>query len=75
MKRKSIGAGTFKAHCLSLIDEVASSGQPLIITKHGRPMAKLVPIDFEVAQPSLKGSVVFEGDIVGPIEPSWDVAQ
>jgi len=40
-----IGAGEFKAKCLQLIDDVAERRQPLIITKRGQPLAKLVPID------------------------------
>jgi prevent-host-death family protein len=38
-----IGAGEFKTHCLKLIDRVNQTKQPIIITKHGKPMAKLTP--------------------------------
>lgn len=40
-----IPAGEFKAHCLQLMDEVAATGQTLIITKRGKPVAKLVPLE------------------------------
>lgn len=42
---KTISAATFKAQCLSLMDDVRSSRQPLVITKRGRPVAKLVPLE------------------------------
>jgi prevent-host-death family protein len=38
-----IPAGEFKAKCLKLMDQVARSGVPIVITKHGKPVAKLVP--------------------------------
>jgi prevent-host-death family protein len=41
---KQVGAGYFKQHCLSIIDEVAETHQPVVISKRGKPMAKLVPI-------------------------------
>jgi prevent-host-death family protein len=39
-----IPAAVFKAECLKLMDEVARTGQPVVITKHGKPVAQLVPI-------------------------------
>jgi prevent-host-death family protein len=48
MDDASIGAGDFKAKCLKLLDEVAETRQPLIITKHGKPLARLVPIETEI---------------------------
>lgn len=42
-----IGAGEFKTHCLKLIDCVNQTKQPITITKHGKPMAKLTPIEDE----------------------------
>jgi prevent-host-death family protein len=40
-----ITATQFKARCLRLLDEVAETGEPLVITKHGRPVARLEPLD------------------------------
>ncbi len=72
----TIGAGEFKAKCLQLIDEVAERRQPLIITKRGRPLAKLVPIE---PAPALFGamaeSVTHEEDIISPLEVNWDAAE
>jgi prevent-host-death family protein len=42
-REKRIAAGEFKAKCLAIIDEVKQSGQEVIITKRGKPAAKLIP--------------------------------
>ncbi|MBE3064961.1 MAG: type II toxin-antitoxin system Phd/YefM family antitoxin [Candidatus Atribacteria bacterium] len=43
-KEKLIAAGQFKQHCLAIIDEVAKTHQPVVISKRGKPMARLVPV-------------------------------
>ena len=63
---KKIPAGIFKAQCLALMDEVKAKRQPLVITKRGQPVAKLVPVEsddddifgFFVGRGHLKGDVV-----------------
>jgi prevent-host-death family protein len=40
---KEITATQFKAHCLKLLDEVAETGETLVVTKHGRPVARIEP--------------------------------
>lgn len=40
-----VQASTFKAQCLALLDEVEASRRTIVVTKHGRPVAKLVPLD------------------------------
>jgi prevent-host-death family protein len=45
MSMKKIAAAQFKAQCLTLMEDVHSTRQPLLITKRGKPMAKLVPAD------------------------------
>ena len=69
--QKIIPAGKFKAQCLALLDDVALTGKELVITKRGKPVAKVVPIDDE-KPPSLLGSVLWEKDIVSPIDEQWD---
>lgn len=64
-----IGAGEFKAKCLALLDEVSESGRHVVVTKRGRPVAEIVP--FEEA-PSLEGSIVREGDLISPLDATWD---
>ena len=69
MKIKTIPAGTFKARCLAIMDEVASKREPVIITKRGNPVAKLVPVEKEKDDifGFLKGKGKVLGDIVSPI--------
>ena len=45
MGMKTVAAGAFKQGCLALIDEVADSKSVIVITKRGRPIARLVPIE------------------------------
>ncbi|CAN5680147.1 hypothetical protein BH18ACT13_BH18ACT13_11600 [soil metagenome] len=53
---RSIPAGRFKAQCLRLLDEVAESGVSIVVTKRGKPVARIEPID---EPPSLAGNVVY----------------
>jgi prevent-host-death family protein len=68
---KTIAAAEFKARCLALLDEVGPDG--LIITKHGRPVAKLVPIASEPGAlvGSLKGRIRIKGNILST-GAGWD---
>jgi len=73
-----IGAGQFKAQCLQLMDQVQQSRQEIVITKHGKPVAKLVPVEESAAQSVfgyLQGTVEIVGDIVSPLEEDWQVEQ
>lgn len=73
-KFSKIAAGEFKAKCLQLMDEVNDTHVPIIITKHGVPIAKLVPIENESIHlfGLQQNSVVIKGDIISPIEEDWD---
>jgi prevent-host-death family protein len=65
-----IGAAEFKAHCLEILDEVQRTGAEVTITKHRKPVARVVPAAHEKTPfcGSLKGSVLYEGDIVSPVD-------
>jgi len=67
---KTIPAGTFKARCLAIMDEVQSKRQAVVITKRGKPVAKLVPVDQEKDDIfgffKGKGKIEIKGDIVSP---------
>ena len=70
-----IKAGEFKAKCLELMDLVAQGHEEIIITKRGKPVAKLVPIDNKPIRDSfgwMKGTSVILGDIISPIDVEWD---
>ena len=70
-KQRRIPAGEFKAKCLALLDEVATTGISIVVTKYGKPVAKVVPLRAADELPDLRGSVVREGDIVSPIDVRW----
>jgi prevent-host-death family protein len=70
--QKTVAAGEFKARCLALLDEVAETGRPLLVTKRGKPVARLVPVE---APPGLLHSVKKEKDIISPIDEKWDAAR
>jgi prevent-host-death family protein len=70
MVPKQIGAGDFKAKCRHLLDEVAQSPTPPVITKRGRPVAKLVPVDEGPVDiyGCMAGTIRILGDIVSPLD-------
>jgi antitoxin (DNA-binding transcriptional repressor) of toxin-antitoxin stability system len=75
INQAAIGAGAFKSQCLKLIDTVAATREPLIITKHGKAVAQLVPMPQAIDLfGALKGSVLHATDIVTPLDNEWDAA-
>jgi prevent-host-death family protein len=69
-----IPAGEFKVRCLKLMDQVRATRRPIVITKRGKPVARLVPV--EERMPSIfgrmRGTVTIQGDIVGPTGEEWN---
>ncbi len=65
---KKMAAGFFKIHCLAVMDEVQAKRETVVITKHGKPVAKLVPADKSTDDiyNFLAGRGAIAGDIVGP---------
>jgi len=69
----TIAAGEFKAKCLKLLDQVEAGRETLVITQHGRPVARVMPMPAqENIVGSMKGSVLWMGDIISPIDVEWD---
>lgn len=70
---KKIAAGEFKARCLTLMEDVRSTREPLVVTKRGKPMVKLVPADHEKDDfiGRLEGVFRVVGDIESPID-GWE---
>lgn len=77
MKTNHIPAGEFKAKCLQLMNEVNAKHIDIVITKRGKPIAKLVPIDDEDKSffGCLYGTVTVKGDILAPLEEKWEADQ
>jgi prevent-host-death family protein len=65
---KTMAAGSFKAHCLAVMDEVQAKKETVIITKHGKPVAKLVPVSEDVDDifGFFKGKGEIIGDVISP---------
>lgn len=65
---KTIPAGAFKTNCLSIMDEVKAKRETVVITKRGKPVAKLVPVDAEVDEifGFFQGKGSIAGDVVSP---------
>jgi len=73
-KGREMKASEFKAKCLELMDEIAESGESVVITKNGRPVSRLVPY---VDKPKTlfgihRGAIEISGDVISPIEADWE---
>ena len=67
-------AGEFKARCLAAMERVRKTSEEVIITKHGKPVAKLVPVVEEDAPPLFgrcRGLTTYVGDVMSPIDVGW----
>lgn len=71
---RTIKASEFKARCLSVLDEVARTRQPVVITKRGKPVAEVRPHKpaKKDAFAILKGRMEIVGDIISPIDVEWE---
>jgi prevent-host-death family protein len=74
LKAQEIGAAEFKSRCLELMDEVAHSGTEFVITKHRKPIARLVPAKSQGTKfcGALKTMVRGHGDLVSPTGAVWE---
>jgi prevent-host-death family protein len=71
---KKMPAGSFKAHCLAVMDDVHAKRETIVITKRGKPVVKLVPVNEEADEiyNFLAGKGAITGDIVSPAISSED---
>lgn len=70
-RRRRIPAARFKAQCLRLLADVSETRRALVVTKRGRAVAMVVPMPAEDSD--LKGSILWQGDLVAPLDEEWDV--
>jgi len=76
---KEVSISEFKAKCLALLETVRRTRQPIRITRHGKPVAEVVPPtalqDRASWIGSMKDSIIFKGDIISPAsdEDEWEV--
>jgi prevent-host-death family protein len=75
---RTMAAGKFKATCLAVMDEVQAKREPVVITKNGKPVAKLVPLELPEGEDPLDafyfGKIEIVGDIIKPIysDEEWE---
>ncbi len=68
---RTVSASQFKARCLAMLDEVADTGEEIVITKRGRPVARVIAA---AESSGLHGSVTFnesDEELVQPVEIDW----
>jgi len=79
MSMKKMPAGEFKARCLTVMEDVNKTREPVLITKRGKPVAKLVPADKDGINliGRLEGIIKIQGDIESPIElpETWEASR
>lgn len=72
---KTMKASEFEANCLAVVEEVAATGETVVVTKDGKPLADLVPHKKEAKRNLIglfEGDLVIKGDIISPIDVEWD---
>lgn len=71
---RTFTASEFKAKCLKIMDEVAETGERVVITKRGKPVAELTqPRELRKSSfGSMRGMITYMGDITSPIDVEWD---
>lgn len=75
---KTISATKFKAQCLQIMDDVQLYKGQVLVTKYGKPVVKLVPVEVEKTDSlfgSMKGSAKIVGDIISPLDIKWNAEE
>jgi len=77
MSMKQIPAGVFKARCLAVMKKVQMTGEPVIVTKRGAPVVKVVAVESEKNDiyGFMAGKTKIVGDIESPIPVEWEVTK
>ncbi len=74
MSTRTVSASQFKAKCLALLDEVAATGEEIVVTKRGLPVARVSA----AGEPdSLRGSITYsvsDDELIEPLDVEWDAA-
>jgi prevent-host-death family protein len=75
MKERVVSKAAFKAHALEVLRQVEATGEPVLVTDHGRPVVKVIPYfgDDDAVLASLRGSVVSYLDPTEPVDTeNWE---
>jgi len=73
-KNQRLGAGEFKTHCLKIFEDIKKRRFSITITKHGKPIVRVIPYEEENAElfGCLRDTAVIHGDIVAATGEHWD---
>ena len=74
---KQMPAGAFEAHCLAVMKRIQATGEPLVVTRRGAPVVKVVPVESTQGDifGFMEGRVKIVGDIESPIPVEWEVTK
>lgn len=72
IKERTVPAGQFKNSCLKLMEQVHRAGIPLVVTKRGKPLVRIVAVREEPSRVSLLGTIVREADDITSTGEPWE---
>lgn len=74
MDPKSISTSELKARCSAVIEHVAREREAIVITRHGRPIARIVPVveERETLFGFARGTITIHGDLIDPVDQEWE---
>lgn len=74
---RTMKASEFKAKCLKLMDQVAETGESIVITKNGTPVSRLVPYRERPATlfGVSRGAIEVRGDLLEPVDVEWEAGR
>lgn len=71
---ETLSISKFKATCLAVLEDVRKQKKKVIVTKRGKPIAEIIPVNHQKEDVPLKDTILFMGDIVSPVaEKEWEV--
>lgn len=72
---ETMSISEFKTHCLAVLERVRTTGRPLVVTKRGRPIARITPPPADestAAFGSMRTTIEVNGDLLEPVDVGWD---
>ena len=73
---ESLSVSKFKATCLSVLEDVKRQKKRVLITKRGKPIAEIIPVNHEKKDIPLKDTVTYIGDIISPVaDDEWEAVE
>jgi prevent-host-death family protein len=71
--KKTIGAGEFKNRCLEIMDKVKSTGEPIVVTKHGKPVVRIEPAaNTDEPAEALRGAILYQAPEIFSTGEAWE---